>query len=93
MGDRAMSIEEPHHPDAVEPPSPAESVAEEKPPRTGTDAAEVRALVEARIAARQIKDWAEADKIRDKLVAMGIVLMDGKNPETGEFITEWEFAR
>jgi hypothetical protein len=24
---------------------------------------------------------------------MGIVLMDGKNPETGEFITEWEFAR
>jgi cysteinyl-tRNA synthetase len=88
-----MSIEKPPHADELDPLSPVEAVAEEQQPRTGTDAAEVRALVEARIAARQIKDWAEADMIRDKLVAMGIVLMDGKNPETGEFITEWEFAR
>lgn len=53
-------------------------------------AAEVDALIAARIAARTDKNWAEADRIRDELVAKGIVLMDGKNPVTGEFETNWE---
>ena len=39
------------------------------------------------------KNWAEADRIRDELVAMGIVIMDAKNPKTGEIETSWEVAR
>jgi cysteinyl-tRNA synthetase len=40
------------------------------------DSAEIDALVDARIRARQEKDWAEADRIRDELDARGIVLED-----------------
>jgi len=36
----------------------------------------VEALIEARTSARQSKNWAEADKIRDTLKEMGIVLED-----------------
>ncbi len=38
--------------------------------------AEVEALIEARTTARKEKNWAEADRIRDELKAMGIVLED-----------------
>lgn len=38
---------------------------------------EISALVEARIAARKAKNFAEADRIRDDLVARGIQLEDG----------------
>ena len=55
--------------------------------------AEIRALIEARIAARSAKNWAEADRIRDELVAMGVVMQDAKNPKTGELETSWEIAR
>jgi cysteinyl-tRNA synthetase len=61
--------------------------------RRSVDESEVRALTEARLQARKEKNWAEADRIRDQLVAMGIVLMDSKDPETGEIVTTWEIAR
>jgi len=54
---------------------------------------EVEALISARNAARKAKDFKEADRIRDALVAMRIVLKDAKDPKTGEPVTEWEFAR
>ncbi len=38
--------------------------------------AEVESLIEARQQARRDKNWAEADRIRDQLKDMGIVLMD-----------------
>ncbi|HEY8346895.1 MAG TPA: cysteine--tRNA ligase [Symbiobacteriaceae bacterium] len=38
--------------------------------------AEIQALVEARQAARKAKNWAEADRIRDQLNAMGIIVED-----------------
>jgi cysteinyl-tRNA synthetase len=38
--------------------------------------AEIDALIEARIQARQDKNWKEADRIRDQLDTMGIVLED-----------------
>jgi len=41
------------------------------------EAAEIDALVEERIAARNNKDWARADEIRDELVARNIVVEDG----------------
>lgn len=40
---------------------------------------EVKALVEARTAARAAKDWAEADRIRDQLSAMGVLVEDTKD--------------
>ncbi|MCB1494458.1 MAG: cysteine--tRNA ligase [Bauldia sp.] len=48
---------------------------------------------EARAAARAEKNWAEADRIRDELDAMGIALKDAKDPETGELVTTWEVKR
>ena len=46
------------------------------------DAAEVDALIQARLAARAGKDWAESDRVRDQLTAMGVVLEDGKGGTT-----------
>jgi cysteinyl-tRNA synthetase len=48
---------------------------------------EIERLVEARLAARRAKDFKEADRIRDELTAMGIVLKDSKDGTT------WEVGR
>lgn len=55
--------------------------------------AEIDARIDARNAARKAKNFAEADRIRDELAEMGVVLMDRKDPETGEVKTDWELAR
>lgn len=57
------------------------------------DEAQVARHVEARVAARKAKDFAEADRIRSELEGMGIQLMDRKDPATGEVTTEWEVKR
>ncbi len=54
---------------------------------------EIDGLVNARLAARAAKNWAESDRIRDKLVAMGIQIMDAKDPVTGELSTKWDVKR
>ncbi len=59
----------------------------------GVDEGAIGARIEARLAARKAKNWAEADRIRDELAAMGIALKDAKNPATGEIETTWEIAR
>ncbi|HCZ34023.1 MAG TPA: cysteine--tRNA ligase [Holophagaceae bacterium] len=45
--------------------------------------AEVEALIEARRAAKAAKNWAEADRVRDQLKALGIVLEDRKDGTVG----------
>jgi cysteinyl-tRNA synthetase len=51
------------------------------------DRAMVKTLIEARTAARKAKNFAESDRIRDELAAMGVVLKDSKDGTT------WEIAR
>jgi cysteinyl-tRNA synthetase len=53
----------------------------------GLDPKNIEARIEARAAARRAKDFAESDRIRDELAAMGVVLKDSKDGTT------WELAR
>jgi len=66
----------------------ATHVAEEQ-----VDQEQIAGLIEARSEARKAKNFAEADRIRDELSAMGIQLKDSRDPETGEITTTWEIAR
>ena len=50
-------------------------------------------VVAARLEHIKAKNWAEADRIRDELLAKGIQLKDGKDSATGERITTWEVKR
>jgi cysteinyl-tRNA synthetase len=45
--------------------------------------AEVQALIEARKTAKATKNWAEADRVREQLKAMGILLEDRKDGTVG----------
>lgn len=46
------------------------------------DVAKVEALINARLEARANKNWAESDRIRDELKAMGVIIEDGKGGTT-----------
>jgi cysteinyl-tRNA synthetase len=59
----------------------------------GMKASDVDSRVNERLAFIAAKNWPEADKIRDELLAQGIQLKDGKDPETGERVTTWEVRR
>jgi cysteinyl-tRNA synthetase len=53
----------------------------------GLDPATIDSRVSDRIAARNAKNFAESDRIRDELAKMGVVLKDSKDGTT------WEIAR
>lgn len=55
--------------------------------------AAVEALVAMRLEMLKTKNFTEADKIRDDLLAKGIQLKDGKDKESGERVTTWEVKR
>ena len=38
---------------------------------------DIERLVDARLEAKQARDWAEADRIRDELSGQGVILEDG----------------
>jgi cysteinyl-tRNA synthetase len=59
---------------------------------TAFDGKKVDALVALRLEARRAKNFKESDRIRDELVAMGVVLKDGKDAD-GKPVTTWEIAR
>jgi len=64
----------------------------------GLDAADVDEVAVAATIARRLelinaKNWAEADRIRDELLAQGVQLKDGKDPVSGERVTTWEVKR
>ena len=54
---------------------------------------EIQKRIDARLAAKAARNFAESDRIRDELVAMGVVIKDAKDPKTGELTTAWEVAR
>ncbi len=49
---------------------------------------EIKRLITVRLAARAAKNWAESDRIRDELAAMGVALKDNKDGTT-----TWEVKR
>ena len=55
---------------------------------TTVDEAAVNGLIAARLAARKAKNWAESDRLRDELAAMGIAIKDNKDGTTS-----WEVKR
>jgi cysteinyl-tRNA synthetase len=52
-----------------------------------TVAAHIDELIKQRIRARASKNWAESDRLRDRLAEMGVVVKDSKDGTT------WEFKR
>lgn len=71
----------------------AEAWAARKKEAAGVDQVAVENLVAARLAARNAKNFAESDRLRDELAALGVILKDSKDPKTGAFRTEWEVRR
>jgi cysteinyl-tRNA synthetase len=63
-----------------------------RPASAGIDELAVQRLINARLAARAQKNWAESDRIRDELAAMGVQLKDGKDAN-GAPTTHWEVKR
>ena len=57
------------------------------------DEAAVAETIARRLELIKARNWAEADKIRDELLAQGVQLKDGKDPATGERVTTWEVKR
>ncbi|MCX7325140.1 MAG: cysteine--tRNA ligase [Hyphomicrobiales bacterium] len=53
---------------------------------------EIETLITARLDARRARNFAESDRIRDELAAMGIALKDGKDAD-GNPTTTWEVKR
>lgn len=49
---------------------------------TEVDTAKVESLIQARLQARNDKNWAESDRIRDQLKEMGVIIEDSKNGTT-----------
>jgi cysteinyl-tRNA synthetase len=60
---------------------------EQHAPKPEISEVEIERLVSSRLAARKAKNFAESDRIRDELAAMGVVLKDTKEGTT------WEIAR
>ncbi len=56
----------------------------EKKADASVDVAKIESLIALRKAARENKDWAESDRIRDELASMNVVIKDSKEGTTWE---------
>jgi cysteinyl-tRNA synthetase len=54
--------------------------------RGDLDEAKIESLISARTAARRAANFAEADRIRDELAALGIVVKDSQGGTTWELV-------
>ena len=64
---------------------PAEFLADRrarKVARLGLDTVKVEALMAARAAARGERSWAEADRLRDEIASLGVIVNDGPEGST-----------
>jgi cysteinyl-tRNA synthetase len=52
------------------------------------DVTKIESLIEARLDARDAKDWTRADEIRDQLCELGIEIMDGSDGTTWSRIVQ-----
>jgi cysteinyl-tRNA synthetase len=52
------------------------------------DAAEINAIIAERVQARATRNWAESDRLRDQLAALGVAIKDNKDGAT-----TWEIKR
>jgi cysteinyl-tRNA synthetase len=71
-------------------PERRERVEEHAMTNPALDEALIEQLILDRIDARRARDFAKADSIRQTLDAMGLIIIDGKDEETGEFWTTWD---
>jgi cysteinyl-tRNA synthetase len=53
----------------------------------------IESIIQMRLEMLKAKNFAEADRVRDDLLAKGVQLKDGKDAETGERVTTWEVKR
>ncbi|MBZ9965188.1 cysteine--tRNA ligase [Mesorhizobium sp. BR1-1-2] len=60
---------------------------------TRVDETVIAKAIAERLTLIAAKNWKEADRVRDELLAQGVQLKDGKDPITGERITTWEVKR
>ena len=63
-----------------------------EPIASDVDEDKIKSLIAARLEARRNKNFAESDRVRDELLAMGIQVKDGKDAE-GNPVTTWEVKR
>ena len=59
----------------------------------GIPLVEIERNIAERLNCIRDKDWDSADKIRQQMAEAGIQLKDGKDPQSGERITEWEVVK
>jgi cysteinyl-tRNA synthetase len=57
------------------------------------DESAIAKAIADRLALIAARNWADADRVRDELLAQGVQLKDGKDPATGQRVTTWEIKR
>ena len=62
------------------------------PKMVDTEISRIDSLIASRNAARKARDFAEADRVRDELANMGVVLRDTKDGTTWEIPTEFRLS-
>ncbi len=57
------------------------------------DETEIAATIARRLGLINVRNWSDADRLRDELLVQGVQLKDSKDPATGKRVTTWEVKR